>query len=78
MCTCVCVWGTWWHSWSRHCATNGEFAGAIPDGVFEIFFFIHLILPAAAFNRNEYQGSSVGCKGGRCVGLITLPPSCAD
>jgi hypothetical protein len=66
---CVCV---------GYCAANGEVAGAIPDGVFEIFFFIDLILPAAAFNRNEYQESSVGCKGGRCLGLITLPPLCAD
>jgi len=28
-------------------------------------------------NRNEYQGYFVGGKGGRCVRLITLPPSCA-
>jgi hypothetical protein len=29
-------------------------------------------------NRNEYQESFLGGKGGRCVGLTTLPPSCAD
>jgi hypothetical protein len=29
-------------------------------------------------NRNEYQGCLVGGKGGMCVGLTTLPPSCAD
>src|SRR5215469_14813152 len=29
-------------------------------------------------NRNEYQEYFMGGKGGRCVGLITLPPSCAD
>jgi hypothetical protein len=28
-------------------------------------------------NRNKYQEHFVG-KDGRCVGLITLPPSCAD
>jgi len=28
-------------------------------------------------NRNEYQGYSLGGKGGRCVRLTTLPPSCA-
>jgi hypothetical protein len=32
----------------------------------------------SASNRNEYQGSSLGGKGGRCAGLTTLPPSCAD
>jgi len=29
-------------------------------------------------NRNEYQKYSLGGKGGRCVGLTTLPPLCAD
>jgi len=29
-------------------------------------------------NRNEYQEYFLGDKGGRCVGLTTLPPSCAD
>ena len=30
-------------------------------------------------NRNEYQGYFMGGKGGRCVGLTTLPPyTCAD
>jgi len=41
------------------------------------------IFPAAggvgsASNRNEYQEYFLGGKGGRCVGLTTLPPSCAD
>ena len=27
-----------------------------------------------ACNRNEYQEYSLGVKGGRCVGLTTLPP----
>jgi hypothetical protein len=31
----------------------------------------------SAPNRNEYQEYSLGSKGGRCVGLATLPPSCA-
>ena len=30
------------------------------------------------FNRNEYQGYFLGGKGGRCVRLTTLPPSCVD
>jgi hypothetical protein len=29
-------------------------------------------------NRNEYQEYFLGSKGGRCVGLTTLPPSCAE
>jgi len=32
----------------------------------------------SASNRNEYQEYFVGGKCGRCVGLTTLPPSCAD
>jgi len=28
--------------------------------------------------RNDYQKYFLGGKGGRCVGLTTLPPSCAD
>ena len=48
-------------------------------------FFINIILPAAlwpmgvdsASNRNEYQEYFLGGKGGRCLRLTTLPPSCA-
>jgi hypothetical protein len=32
----------------------------------------------SASNRNEYQEYSLAGNGGRCVGLTTLPPSCAD
>jgi hypothetical protein len=32
----------------------------------------------SASNRNEYQEYFLADKGGRCVGLTTLPPSCAD
>jgi hypothetical protein len=31
-----------------------------------------------ASNRNEYQGISLGGKGGRGLGMTNLPPSCAD
>jgi len=31
----------------------------------------------SASNRNEYQVLFPGGKGGRCVRLTTLPPSCA-
>ena len=47
--------------------------------------FSHIILAAdygpgvdSASNRNEYQEHFVAGKSGRCVGLTTLPPSCAD
>jgi hypothetical protein len=32
----------------------------------------------SACNRNEYHVYFLGGKGGQYVGLITLPPSCAD
>jgi len=32
----------------------------------------------SAFNRNEFQEYFLGCKGGRCVGMTILPPSCVD
>jgi hypothetical protein len=49
-------------------------------------FFIDIILIRShyglgvdsASNRNEYQEYFFGGKGGRCVGVTTLPPSCAD
>ena len=44
------------------------------------------VIPAAlrgpmvdsASYTDEYQEYFLGSKGGRCVGLTTLPPSCAD
>jgi len=32
----------------------------------------------SASNRNEYHEYFLGGKGGQCIGLTTLPPSCAD
>ena len=32
----------------------------------------------SASNRNEYQEYFLGDKGGRCLGLTTLPTSCVD
>jgi hypothetical protein len=42
--------------------------------------FMDSIVPAAdsASNRNEYQKYFLGGTGGRCLGLTTLPLSCAD
>jgi hypothetical protein len=38
----------------------------------------HVLGFNSASNRNEYQEYFLSGKGGRCVVLITLPPSCAD
>jgi hypothetical protein len=47
--------------------------------------FIDIIHPARTMAlgstqpiKNEYQEYFLGDKGGRCLGLTTLPPSCAD
>ena len=32
----------------------------------------------SASNRNEYREYFLGVKSGQCVGLTTLPPTCAD
>ena len=50
-------------------------------GIFRFFIppgsSIGLELDSAS-NRNDYEIYLSGDKGGRCVGLTTLPPSCAD
>ena len=72
-----------WRSWFKHCAASRKVAGSIPD-VIAIF---HWRNPSdstvatgvdSASDRNEFQEYFLGGKGGRCVGLTTLPPSCAD
>ena len=59
-------------------------AGSIPDGVIGIF---HCHYPSdrtmalrstQPLNRNEQQENFLGGKGGLCVGLTTLSPSCAE
>jgi hypothetical protein len=75
-----CTWGTQWRSWLRHCATRRNVTGLIPDGVIGIFRSHYGPGVDSASNRNEYQESFLGGggKGGQCVGLTALPPSCAD
>jgi len=40
---CWGEWGTWWHSWLRHCATSRKVTGLIPDGVIGVFHW-HILL----------------------------------
>jgi hypothetical protein len=65
--------------WLRHCATNQKVAGSIPDGVIGI---IHWHNPSGRIMTlgstqplTEMSTRNIsGGKGGRCVGLTTLPP----
>jgi hypothetical protein len=71
--------GTRWRSRLKHCATSWKFAGSIRHDVTGIFFRSHYVSGVdSSSNRNKYQEYFVGSKGGQCVGLTTLPPSCAD
>jgi hypothetical protein len=70
-------------SWLRHCASSRQVAGSIPDYVLGNFYCLwhwpHCGSGVdSASNRNEYQEYFLGGKGGRCVGLTTLPPSYTD
>jgi len=43
----------------------------------EVYFLLYMYFVDGP-NRNEYQEYLLGCEGGQCVRLITLPSSCAD
>ena len=72
-----------WLSWLRHCATSRKVAGSIPDvvttnchshnasGRTVALRFTQLLAEVCARNISWV-------KSGRCVGMITLLPSCAD
>jgi hypothetical protein len=76
--------GTRWRSWLRHCATNREVSGSISDGVIGIFNSYNpssrtmVLASTQPLKEKSYQEYFVRSKSGRCVGLTTLPPSCAD
>ena len=74
----VCYRGTRWCSWLRHCITNRKVAGSIPDYVIQIFHWHGPSGVYSASNRNYYHEYFLGGKGGRWVGLTTLPPSYAN
>jgi hypothetical protein len=67
--------GTRWRSWLRHSAASRKVAGSIPDGVIMI---VNLLNPSG---RTMALGSTqpvTEMSTGRCVGLTTSSPSCAD
>ena len=65
---CVMILGTRWHIWFRNFSKSQKVAGSIPDVVNGI----------ALGSTPEYQGYLLVDKDGRCVGLKTLTPACAD
>jgi hypothetical protein len=60
--------------WLRPYATNRQFAGSIPDCVIGIFQWHK---PSGRLRQKWVPGVFPGGKGGRCVRLSTLSPSCA-
>jgi hypothetical protein len=73
----------WCRSWLRHCATSRKVEGSIPDGVTE-FFNGHnpsgrtmTLGSTQPLMKMSTRNVSWG-KDSRCVGLTTLPPSCAN
>jgi len=71
---------------TSHCATSRQVAGSIPDGVIAIFHSHNPSGHSVALGSNqpltEMSTRDIswggGGKGGRCLRLTTLPPSCAD
>ena len=55
-----------------------------PDGVSENLYQLNpsgrtmALGSTQSLNRNDYQGTFLRGKGGRFIGMTTLPPSCAD
>ena len=75
--------GTRWRIWLSHCATSWKVTGSIPDGVNGIFHghnpFDRTMALGLTQPLTEMSSRNISWgKGGRCVGLTTLPHSCAD
>jgi hypothetical protein len=68
--------GTWWRSWLRHCAASRKVAGLI--GVNAISWHIPWPRSRLSLQQKWIPEIFTGGKGGRCVGVTTLPPSCAE
>ena len=74
----------WWHSWLRHCTTSRKVTGSIPNGVMRIVHWhnpsCHIMALGSTQPLTEMSTTNIpwGGKGGQCIVLTTLPPSCAD
>jgi hypothetical protein len=85
-CTFTLVFSEWctrWRSWLRHCATIRKVADSIPDGVTGNFQWFNpsgrIVALGSTQPLTEMSTTDPSWgKDGRCVGLTTLPPSCAD
>jgi len=64
---------TRWRTWLRHCATSRKFAGSIHDGVIRIFHWHNPSGRTMALGLTQPLTEMSTSKGGRCVGLTTLP-----
>jgi hypothetical protein len=76
------TWGARWRSWLRYYAINRQVAGSIPHGVIGIFQWHNPSGRTMALGSTQpLTEMSTTCitwgKGGLCVRLTTLPPSCA-
>jgi len=75
--------GTQWRSWLRHCAPSRKVTGSIPVVVTGIFHWHkpsgHTMDLGLTHTLTEMSTKNIswGGKGGRWVGLSTLPPPCA-
>jgi hypothetical protein len=67
--------------WLRHCATNRKVTGSIPDGSLKFFIFNpsrRTMALGSTQSLTEVPGIFPEGKGGRFVGLTTVPTSRAD
>jgi hypothetical protein len=64
----------------RHCSSSQKVTGSISDGVTEIFHWHDSSSRTMALGSTQkwVPGIFSGGKGGQCVGLTTLPPSCGN
>jgi hypothetical protein len=61
----------------RHCATSQKVAGSLEFSL-KSFRLQYGAGVESVSKRNEYQKYFLGGNGDRCLGLINLPPSCAE
>ena len=63
----------WWRSWLRRCATSRKVAGSIPRWCRNPSGRTMAVGPTQPQTEMSTRNISWGVKGGRCVGLISLP-----